>query len=108
MPSSIASTVVDVENLEDLEGVPPIEVSVNPDEVKALVSSEKGQRVGENGAQRVRAAPRPQFNNRRPQALPGQIEPPTRENVFVPPSCIFFTQRRQVEGKKICANFNKT
>jgi len=97
MPSSIASTVatVDVAPMEDLEGIPPIEVSVDPVEAKPSGLPGKSVRVGENGVQKEKNGSRsqPQQNVRRPHAPPGHIEPPTRENVFVPISCIFFTQR---------------
>ena len=61
----------------------------------------RGGRVGEGFVQRGPRnpsggdGPRPQYQSPRPLVIPGKIEEPTRTNVFVPPSCIFFTQRRQ-------------
>jgi len=104
-PPADASSV-DVPSMKEVAADPKL------DQSKQKKPSLNTGRVGEGGPQRngVKGPQQPQGFRPRPAVIPGKIEEPTRQNVFVPPSSIFFTQRsipsHFADGKSLQETFD--
>jgi len=117
--------------MSDVSDMPPIEeASVEPSPAQRMPRhatdggaprgggpnhAPRGGRMGEGVVQRGPRYPQGGGDGGyqhqcRPTVVPGQIEAPTRTNVFVPPSCIFFTQRsipsHFADGKSLQETFD--
>ena len=97
MDTATVNTPADASST-DVPSMKEVAADAKVDHPKQKKQSLNTGRVGEGGPQRnvIKGPQQPQGFRPRPAVIPGKIEEPSRQNVFVPPSSIFFTQRRHV------------